>query len=564
MTIGRIRALTGAVIGAVSLVTCGYGDGGTGPVEAIDFALSSQTLSLERNASAAIDVTLSAASTRTLEITVTGAPAGVTVTATPSSIVPGLTSSTLTVVAGPTAAVGAATLTVHATAPGLSERTETLALTVTDAPAGDTTWDFCRPADVPIWFAVQDGDGEWTRVTANATTFSFDVPSGRGGVAFVRTEDFDPADTTTVPFFGQAPATGPASRWALQRQVLMLRAPGTAASVEDPGSALRHELVVVYGAQPELAARGQEQCRGQKRVSGSVADLGVDQFVEVTLGTATTVATQSTFELTAVPGGTVDLIASLNTVDRSTDEGAVDRVIVRRGLSPGEGSILPVLDFEAPEAFAPAAADLTVANLVGDLAFVLSSFFTAGAPRGATIFLSSAEGSSPFRYYGIPSAHRVAGDLHLAAALVFSADEGEFRFAGLYFEDPIDRSVTLGASLPLPQVEVASPSPYLRLRASGSSTTAYDRYVIALFSQPGRSATIEASAAYRSQATYDLEIPDFTGVAGWLDEWGLREGVMPTNWFVQGSGFTGDGVSRPVPAEGVTFEIAERFGTLAP
>ena len=85
-------------------------------------------------------------------------PAGVVVTAAPLSIAPGSTSSTLTIVAGPSAAVGAATLTVHATAPGVPERTEAFALTVTDAPAGGTTiWEFCRPADVPIWFAVQDG-----------------------------------------------------------------------------------------------------------------------------------------------------------------------------------------------------------------------------------------------------------------------------------------------------------------------------------------------------------------------------------------------------------------------
>jgi hypothetical protein len=557
----------GAVIGTASLAACGDSDNGVEPVAGIDIALSAQTLTLGRNASAAVEVVVSRVGevTGAVGITASGAPAGVDVTATPPSIAPGSTSSTLTIIAGPTAALGAATLTVHATAPGLAEQTETFALIVRDAPAGGTTaWEFCRPTDVPIWFAVQDGSGDWMRITPSATRFEFEVSSGRGGVAYVSSEDFDPADTTAILPYIPGPAGATASSWATQNEALTLRAPRSAAPVDDP-SPPRYDLVVVYGTQPELAARGLEQCRPPNRVSGSVADLGVHQFVAVTLGTSTTIATKPTFELTAVPDGAVDLIASRTTVDPSTDEEVVDRLIVRRGLSPADDSTLPVLDFAAPEAFAPAAANLTVANLGGDLAFVLSAIFTTGAPSGATIFLTSAEGASPFRYYGIPGAHRVAGDLHLAAAVVFSADEGELRFTGLYFEDPIDRSVTLGSPLPVPQLEVAAPSPHLRVRASGSLTSAYDRYVRALFSQPGRSATIEASAAYLSQATtYDLVVPDFTGVAGWLDEWGLTEGVIPTAWFVRGVGFTGEGVSRPVPAEGVSFQFAERFGTLPP
>ena len=77
--------------------------------------------------------------------------------------------------------------------------------------------------------------------------------------------------------------------------------------------------------------------------------------------------------------------------------------------------------------------------------------------------------------------------------------------------------------------------------------------------------TIEASAGYLSNATtYDFAIPDFTGEPGWIDDWGLKQGVTPTGWFVTGFGFTGHGVSRPAPAEGGTFQFATSFREFTP
>ena len=176
---------------AVVLSSC-ESDTGTEVVPAIDIALSKQTVTLSQNASDAITVTLTrtGAPTGDVDLAVTGAPAGVTVTATPASIAAGSTSSVITIAAGPTAAPGTATLTVRATAPVVDQQTETVVLTITAAVGDRTTWEFCSAAELPIWFAIQDGNGAWTRIAPTGTKFEFDLASGRGGIAYVTTEDF--------------------------------------------------------------------------------------------------------------------------------------------------------------------------------------------------------------------------------------------------------------------------------------------------------------------------------------------------------------------------------------
>ena len=565
---GNTRTFVATLAVAAAAAGSGCADeNGTGPTPAIDLAVSKQTATVEQNASEAITVTLTRAGgfTGVVGITVTGVPVGVIVTVVPPSIAPPATTSVLTIAAGPDAATGPATLTVHATGAGVAERTQTLALTVAPAPMGGrTAWDFCSEAAVPIWFAVQDGTGAWTRIEPGGTRFEFDIVSGRGGVAYVATADF----TSPSPMLSLASGLPGMTGAALPVPHGALEAVSRAAPAS-PGRAAapRYDLFIVYGTRSELAALGLDQCVAGRRVSGSVPDLGVRQFADITLGSSSAFATalEPAFQLTGVADGPLDLVASRTFVDPTTFEAIVDRLIIRRGLNPADNATLPVLDFAAAEAFAPAVANLAVANLGTDEAFVLSSIVTAGAPLGARIFVSSGLSAGPFRYYGVPASRQVAGDLHFGAAFTFSGENGEFRGSGLYFEHPTDRSVTLGPPLPVPDVRTVPATPYVRLRATGSLTTAYDRYARVHFGQPGRSATIEASAAYLFEATtYDLAIPDFTGVAGWSDDWGLKHGVTPTGWFVTGFGFTGPGVRSPAPAAGVTLRFASKFGDVTP
>jgi hypothetical protein len=563
----KIMAVLTALAAAAASSGCAH-DNGIEPVPAIDITLSSQAVTVGQNASEAItiDVTRAGGATGAVDLAVTGAPAGVMVTATPPSIADGSTSSVITITVAATAPIGPATLTVHATASGVAEQAKTVALTVTPAAVGGATaWEFCSAAAVPIWFAVQDGTGTWTRIAPAGTKFEFDIASGGGGIAYVTTRDFA---GTALPRSMAALWSDPleAARF-LRNRDLDARAPSLdGAASAGSSSPARYDIFIAYGTQAELSAQGLQQCVPGNRVGGSVANLGVNQSAEVTLGTSSALVSglDPTFQLDRVADGPLDLVASRIIVDPVTSGAAVDRLIIRRGLDQADNSTLPVLDFTTGEAFAPVVANLTVNNSGPGQAYVLSSVVTSGASRGAEISVTSGV-SGPLLYYGVPSAKQAPGDLHFVAAFVFMGADVEFRGSGLYFTDPTDRTVTLGPMLPVPDVQTVSTTPSLRLRATGSLTMAYNRYVRVIFDQPGRSTTIEASAAYLSGATtYDVAIPDFTGVAGWVDDWGLKQGVPPTGWIVTGFGFTGDGVSRPAPVEGASFQFAMTSGTISP
>jgi len=114
-------------------------------------------------------------------------------------------------------------------------------------------------------------------------------------------------------------------------------------------------------------------------------------------------------------------------------------------------------------------------------------------------------------------------------------------------------------------VSPAATTPYVRFSATGPIQTQYSKAVVAIFTQANtefRQAVISASEGYLAGSfTYDLTIPDFTGVSGWDNNWGPAAGTT-TLWIVSATGYTGAGVGTPTPAEGVTFSSAARSGSI--
>ena len=79
-----------------------------------------------------------------------------------------------------------------------------------------------------------------------------------------------------------------------------------------------------------------------------------------------------------------------------------------------------------------------------------------------------------------------------------------------------------------------------------------------------RSVVITATEGYLAGMTnYDFTVPDFTGVAGWDNNWGPKTGAQ-TTWFVTAYGYTGIGFASPTPLEGATFTGAGKTGTITP
>ena len=540
------------------------------PASGFTLSLAPTTVSVQQGGTATSTVTISRTSgfAGAVTLTATGLPNGVTAAFDPAA--PTTNTSTLTLTAAANAPVGGpTTVTVRGNATGNTEQTAALAVNVTAVTggSGNTTWEFCTVAETPLWMAIQDGSGTWTRVTPTGTKFQFNITQAKAAVAFVSS-----TTSASVTSSGFARRTSSELHQAMllrNRRVTRASAYASNALVDGFG------LSIYYGTQAELNAQGTGRCLpgAGKTVNGTVAGLGANQSATITLGTASTTVENpaTTFSLTNVPDGALDLVAArrTTTVSQTGVSSVLDRIIILRGRNQANGSSVG-LDFDGPDAFAPAIANIAIGNLGGDVAFAATSFFTAagGSADGASLLDDFSFGTGPFVYYGVPLAKQVAGDLHEAVAIAFPLSGDQQRFAGIYFKDPTDRTVTLGAALSAPTVSVAATAPYLRVRFTGPIQVEYNRFVNASLAQSSgavaRNVDIFASEGYLAGLdSYDFTIPDFTGVSGWDNNWGLKAGVE-TDWFVRATGYTGTGFMSARPVEGSTFQAAARLGTITP
>jgi hypothetical protein len=543
------------------------------PAGGFTLALAAPTLTVQQSATnnTTVNITRTNGFAGTVNLTATGLPTGVTAAFNPAAATGN--TSTLTLTASATATVGQATVTVRGNATGLAEQTATLTLTVTAATggSGNTTWEFCTASETPLWMAIQDGaTGTWTRVTPTGTRFQFNITQARGGVAFVTGES-----SGSVATVGGALATR-LSAMLQQEMLLRNRVTRTTAGAYASAAVDGFQLAIVYGTQQELNASGTSRCLPGtgKTVTGTVAGLSQFQSALISLGPSSGSASSATpaYTLTNVPDGALDLIASRLSIDITTFAFTVDKLIMRRAQTFANNAAIPVLDFGAAEAFDPVQPNMTINNLGTDVAFVATSFFTAtgSGSSGASLFATGLPAAGPFKYYGVPSNRLINGDLHLAFAVAMTSQTSadQFRYAGLYFKEPTDRAVTLGPALTAPTVSTAATAPYVRFRATGPIQTNYNKNISATFTQSNtttyRTVSITATEGYLTGMTnYDFTVPDFTGVAGWDNNWGPKTGIE-TNWTIVGTGYTGVGFGSSTPLEGATFTAAARSGQITP
>jgi hypothetical protein len=517
---------------------------------------------------ATVTITRTGAFTGPVSLTATGLPNGVTATFNPS-IATGNT-STVTFTAVVTATLGQAPVTIRGNATGLSERTTPVTLAVT-AP-GNTVFEFCSAGRLPMWLAVQDGaTGTWTRVTPTGTRFQFNITQPKAGVAFVASEASGSIASAS---------SGLASRMSapMERERLMRnrRMPGRSNASAASALVDGYALTIYYGTQAELSGTGGSQCLtgSGKTVNGTVANVNAQQTANITLGSSDGTATggNTAFQLTDVPDGALDLIAARSTLNTTTFSSVLDKLIIRRTQNVGSNATMPVLDFGASEAFDPVQANITVGNLGGDIAFVASSYFTASgaSPAGASLFDGDLASAGPFKYYGVPLAKQIVGDLHQAFVFAFSngGTGDQARIAGLYFKDPTDRATTLGPILSAATVTAPSTTPYARFRATGPVQAQYNKLINILYTQSTtsvyRTVGITVAEGYLGgSGTYDITVPDFAAAAGWDNNWGPKAATA-TDWSVTAVGFSGIGFGSGRPVEGSTFAGALRLGTITP
>ena len=505
-----IRSSTTAAPGTYPIVISAAGTGITAPtvtyslvvvpVPTLSVSVAPTTTSIVAGASGSATATIvrGGGVADAVAMTATGAPAGMTVAFTPASIAAGATTSAIAITVGSAVTAGSYPITINASGTGVAAAPATLTVNVTAVVSGSTvTVSYCA-ANAPIWLAYQDGNGAWTRATPNAgtTTYSFQIASGKLGVATV--------DTVGTGF----------------------------------------DLGITYATTAEangFAGAAQLGACGTKTVNGTVANVSNTQFASVTLGYSSKFVipiTSSAFSLTNVAAGSQDLFAAR--LNSSTSR--ADKLILRRGLNIADGGSLAVLDFNAAEAFAPTTANVSVSGLGADTAKVISLF---NGTRGSTFGLLgtisdvlAASGAKPFD--AVPLAQMASGELQqLFASADVANSTTSSRIAGVFFRSPVDVTLTLGPVLSAPTVTRIAGGAYSRARAQVGAQTEYNRYFTADFSQSSlfRSTTITATSGYTGGGAWDLSIPDLSGASGWSATWGLQNGTA-ISWSVIAQGGT--------------------------
>jgi len=559
---------------AVALAGC---QGGGEPVQVVtppgmSMSLSAASVGVAQGKSGTVAVTITRINgySGAVDLTVDGAPAGVTATLAPTTVPSAGTASTLTLTASSSAAAGSYTLTVRASGPGVSEKSATLTLTVTASP------DFTLSVS-PATLSLAQGGATAATITVTRTAGFADAvaltvtgaPAGvtavaspasaTGSSASLNITAATVAATGTFTLTVHGTASGSSERTAsVALQVVPLAttvtlrfcgpdAPVWVAVQADGGSWAQvspvgtdsypfsvgsraalgvvnyvdggFETSIIYASLGELGAVAQamnDDCAlppssGSKQLSGTVAGVDAAHAAAVALGDAVASvqgAVETSFSLTGAPDLASDLVAVRQGI--VTSGLAPDRLIIRRGLNLPTGSVIPVLDFGAAESFAPVTATATLSGLGADSAVIVSTLISAA---NTVAPLTTSSGTASQTFAGVPAAQLAAGDVHELFALAQAASDPDARRGALtHMAALADWPLQLGPALSIPTVTTVSATAPQRLHAVLAMQTDYSKNAIIDFSQSvGQGTTyrrvvLDVTAAYAGASATSWDV----------------------------------------------------------
>lgn len=491
------------------LPACGS-DSGTGPSEepgpggetpAITLALSATSATVQQGGTTTLVATVmrTGGYTGAVDFAVQNTPTGVTAAQTNTQTVSGITTTTLTLQVAANAAPGAHALTVRASGSGVSAQTATFTLTVTPlntgGGGGNVSVDFasCPAAARPSWFAFQDGDGAWTRVTGANHVYRFDVSSSKGAYAFKTNQGG--GDLVTIHYLTRAELTAQPVRYCAEM--------------------------------------------GTKTVSGTVTGLAANDFAQIWLGGgAGNASANGAFQIVGVQDGRHDLVAWRHSI---LGNGSPTRGFIRRDQEIANGGSVGTIDFGGADAFTPATAQVSVTGLAaGEQLTHVMGYYT-----GACVYSNLYQGLVPpgattMTVTGFPASHQRDTDIHHLSVTAIAANGT--RVAQEFFHTLGNRTVALPAPVGAPTVTTLQ-GPYKRLQASATVPAEYNAAAIFHYtdqtSQHGVNMT--ASYAWIGGGSVTLAMPDFSQVDGWNNAW-MPAPTAAGTWLVQllGSTLTGN------------------------
>ena len=379
----------------------------------------------------------------------------------------------------------------------------------------------------PTWLAFQDGDGAWTQiqptVVGQKATFHYTITANHGAIALVR----------------------------------LLGNGVTALSVQ---YGLPSELTIVSDTTPAHCGLG-----GPKTLLGTVAGVEANDVAIVSGGFGSRdVALPSdgnAFALPALPDGPQAILASR--ITRVDGINVPTRLIYRRTPALPDSATIPVLDFGSPEAFPPATPTVTLVGEGVASGITRTELLTAYSRNEVSFVVAN---TARRRFFAIPEAQLQPGDLQALSVTAAPTSTNGVRSAEIFFRDPVDQTLTLGAPATPPAFNTVGTTPSLRLRATFLPQSDYDR-LTSISYQQGQSTfvSVAMTAAYAATVTggYALTIPELSGVAGFEDRWALRAGD-PLFWVATRTGGTLGLGPTAIPTAGATVRTVTAFDALTP
>jgi len=503
----------------VLTLACGGGGGGTSTSQAeLKLSVSPASANLAQGQAGTVQVSASRLNGETGAITLSlgGAPAGLTGSGTIAS---GATAATFTVQVGAAVAAGTYALTVQGS-DGTLTRSTTFNLVVTAAKAA--VWVFDPTATV-TFFAYQDGTGAWTPVPGSFGVFAFNLAQAKGGVAYAITNA----------------ALGAS------------------------------EVVLYYGTAAELASQNLKTVTGDGlTVTGTFSGLGGTDKVDLYLGMegydqekgAGTGA--GTWTMAGMNKGVHDLLAM-----RSDTTGAPQSLIIHRGLAltaAGDQGAAAKVNFDS-EGYALTPGVFSVTGLNLGAGGILKGWQSLETDNGAmNLAMATMTGTTSMPVYAVAPGGLLASDRY---TFLYQTgldngngviDSGNNRTVWTMKQAGTSLAVAAPADMAPTTATVTTNAPYTRIRTQWAFDSLYNQSFSAQYTQGATKLWyLGVTAAY---GPVDLTFPDFTGLAGWQNAWGLGAGTAVTAQFV---GFGRTWTTWP-PADGAQSYQVMRTVTVNP
>ena len=480
------------------------------------------TLSIQQGGSGNSTLTIARTNfTGTANLTSTGAPAGMTVSFNPASTT--TTTSTVTVAVGAAVAVGTYPITLTGAGTGITNATTILNVTVTAPGSGNVGLTFCQQTGLPLWVGYQDFGGAWTQAVPVGNVYSFNITT-KGAVAWVM------------------PPTGG-----------------------------KTTLNIIYGTQAELSLRGTTQCVGSgalKAINVTAVGVTATDFASIAMngGFATIIGATGTFTAALQPGvrdGLVDLIGVRSALSGSSL--TANSIVIQRDRNDAAGSTVTV-DFAT--GVAPVTQTATIGNLLGQQAYVSSTFFSKNGTVGSLFTdVSGASTSTTRTWQGVPAASTITGDFHLLSVFSASSTGLPFRAITQYNRLAADRTYTLPDAITTPPtITVQGTSPYVTLTTNWVIQGAqYNQFWSMSFvpaSGTVASVSVSGSAGYFGSGPVQLAIPNFG--SSFTAAHGMQPGIPVTWTFIASGGTLYTLPNGPTQLEGYISTFAAVGGTFTP